>query len=104
MLDESIPTWSKKWTGFLLTIRKPIKNSLLFVSTKAATYPKSFVVGVIGFSIAIAVLGLFTNFNVDVDEDVLWTPSGSRPVSHGSWIDDESGFPGTSGKWSAFVW
>jgi hypothetical protein len=39
------------------------------------------------------VVGLFTNFNVDVDDDAVWTPSGARPVQHSRWIDNESGFP-----------
>jgi hypothetical protein len=36
--------------------------------------------------------GLLTNFNVDVDDDTVWTPSGSRPVQHSNWIDNKSGF------------
>lgn len=38
-------------------------------------------------------VGLFTNFSVDVDEDKLWTPEGSRALEHQKWIEDVSGFP-----------
>jgi len=38
-------------------------------------------------------LGLATNFHLEVDETVLWTPQSSRPISHMNWIDKESGFP-----------
>jgi hypothetical protein len=62
----------------------------------SAVNPKSTIIGVVIFAIGILVLGLFTNFSVDVDEDVLWTPRGSNPVKHMNWINDESGFPSDS--------
>lgn len=44
------------------------------------------------FSAALFVIGLFTNFSVDVDEDRLWTPANGKPIQHSDWID-QSGFP-----------
>jgi len=38
-------------------------------------------------------LGFATNFNAELDKDHACTPQGSRSLSHGEWIDDESGFP-----------
>jgi hypothetical protein len=35
----------------------------------------------------------FCSKQVDVDEDVLWTPKNSYPIKHMEWIEDESGFP-----------
>jgi Niemann-Pick C1 protein len=37
-------------------------------------------------------IGLLTNFNVDVDEEVLWTPVGTKPLEHGEWIENDSGY------------
>jgi hypothetical protein len=62
----------------------------------SAVNPKPTIIGAVTFAIGILVLGLFTNFSLDVDEEVLWTPRGSNPVKHMNWIDDESGFPSDS--------
>lgn len=55
--------------------------------------PKTVIASVVVFSIAILAIGIVTNFNVDVDEDTLWTPRDSHPVRNSEWINDESGFP-----------
>ena len=46
-------------------------------------------------SVVLVVLGLFTNFNVEVDGDELWTPKGVRTVEHRDWVKDpkRSGYP-----------
>jgi hypothetical protein len=63
------------------------------VTSKAASNPKRTIVAVVFLSLLLFIVGLFTNFNVNVDDDTVWTPSGARPVQHGRWIDNESGFP-----------
>jgi hypothetical protein len=63
------------------------------VTSKAASNPKRTIGAVVLLSSLLFVVGLLTNFNVDVDDDAVWTPSGARPVQHGKWIDNESGFP-----------
>jgi len=84
---------SQKWTDFIINYtRKPIVKVLLKITDFSAANPKITITSVVLFSILLLVIGLFTNFNVDVDEDVLWTPRDSRPLKHGRWIEDESGF------------
>jgi hypothetical protein len=65
------------------------------VTSKAASNPKRTIGAVVLLSLLLFVAGLLTNFNVDVDDDTVWTPSGARPVKHSRWIDNESGFPAT---------
>ena len=45
-------------------------------------------------SLLLIVLGIFTNFHVEVDGDILWTPKGVRTVEHRDWIENplESGY------------
>jgi hypothetical protein len=63
------------------------------VTSKAASNPKRTIGAVVLLSSFLFVVGLLTNFNVDVDDEAVWTPTGARPVQHGKWIDNESGFP-----------
>ena len=86
-------TFSERWTKTINTIRQPVIKVLLAISNHAASHPRMHITGVIVFSCLLLVAGLFTNFSVDVDEDVLWTPRGSRPLAHNDWINEHSGFP-----------
>jgi hypothetical protein len=86
--------FSSKWTAMVTTsIHQPILRVLHAVTSKAASNPKRTIGAVVVLSLLLFVVGLFTNFNVDVDDDTVWTPAGARPVQHSKWIDDESGFP-----------
>lgn len=83
-----------KWSSFVVnTFHNPVLSMIHFLSNTAAKHPKVTIASVLVFSIAIFVLGFSFGFNVDVDEDVLWTPRGSPPLKHQDWIEDESGFP-----------
>lgn len=68
-------------------------TSLHVVSGASARNPMRTIVGVIFLSLGVFVLGLFTNFEVEVDGEALWTPQSSKPIQHMNWIDDASGFP-----------
>lgn len=38
-------------------------------------------------------VGLLTNFQMEAEDDAIWTPMNSRPLTHRDWLDDLSGFP-----------
>jgi Niemann-Pick C1 protein len=83
-----------KWTAIVTTtIHRPILTALHAVTSKAVSNPKRTIGAVAVLSLLLFVVGLFTNFNIDVDDDTVWTPSGARPVQRSKWIHDESGFP-----------
>ena len=87
------PSFSLKWTKAINTIRKPLHDLLHSMTRVAAENPKR-TIGIITFlSFAFFLIGLGTNFRMDSDEDMLWTPRDSPPVKHLEWIDDHSGFP-----------
>lgn len=85
--------FSKAWTKIVKTVHKPIMAVVLFLTTTSSRRPKQAILSVVTLSIALIVVGIFTNFNVDVDENVLWTPMGSKPIQYMNWITDESNFP-----------
>lgn len=37
-------------------------------------------------------IGLFTNFYLETDTEILWTPTPSRVLSDGNWIKEDSGY------------
>ena len=93
MTEPNKRTLSERWTDVINAIRKPVNRGLLALVDTAAARPRTCVASIIVFSIAVMAIGIFTNFSVDVNEDVLWTPEGSRPIKNYEWITDESNFP-----------
>lgn len=86
-------TFSEKWTRTINKVIKPVLKVLLKVTHHAATHPKTYVVSIIVISMALMVIGVATNFELQADEDV-WTPQNALSVKHGDWVDsDDSGFP-----------
>lgn len=83
---------SQKWTNAINRVKAPITRFLVGIAGHSARYPKTYVVSTILISLGLATAGLFTNFNLETNEDVIWTPSNSRAQSHGYWINNESGF------------
>jgi hypothetical protein len=88
-----LDTFSTKWTKTIERIRHPINRLLLDVTRRAATHPKKYIVSIISFAILVLVVGLLTNFQTETEDDAIWTPKNSRPLTHRDWLDDHSGFP-----------
>jgi Niemann-Pick C1 protein len=65
----------------------------LDVTRRAATHPKKYIVSIISFAILVLVVGLLTNFQTEAEDDAVWTPMSSRPLTHRDWLEDSSGFP-----------
>lgn len=92
--QEKFLSFAELWARCVLNrIKAPIVRILVKVTRHAVAFPKSYIVSIITLSICLLILGLGTNFTAELDEDNAWTPKGSRALSHGDWIDDESGFP-----------
>jgi len=100
--DQS-STVSTVWTNTLISIRTPVLRVILTVSGSAARNPKTYVTSTILFSIAVLAIGIFTNFNVEVNSDTIWTPTPSRVLSHGKWLKEDSDFPKPSHWLTLFV-
>ena len=73
-------------------IHSPTNRMILKVANGASTHPKLYVFGIFSFSIAMVLIGFATNFNIEDSEQELFTPFGSRSLSHFNWADSESGF------------
>jgi len=63
------------------------------MSDSAAAHPKmTIAVGII-LAFGLVIIGVFTNFYLEIDGDVLWTPTPSRVLSHGDYLASTAGFP-----------
>jgi Niemann-Pick C1 protein len=85
--------FSKAWTNALVKIRKPIAKVVCAMADAAAAHPKMTVAIGIVLAFELAIIGVLTNFYLEVDGDVLWTPTPSRVLSHGDYMKDVAGFP-----------
>jgi len=83
----------QKWTDAINCLRAPVLTALHFITHRAASHPKRTILAVPVVSIALLLIGLATNFNMEGEEDRLWTPVDSKADVHGRWVNDESGFP-----------
>lgn len=83
---------SKKWTKLIGHVKRFSTRFVVAIADHAARFPKYYLVGVPVLTVALVVIGVFTNFTFEGDEDVLFTPVGSKPIDHNKWITDESGF------------
>lgn len=89
--NEGSLGYSAKWSILVNKLRQPIIKFLHALACTSANNPKRTITFVITLSLGIFIIGLWTNFSVDVG-DHIWTPKDSKPVKHSNWIDDESGF------------
>ena len=85
-------TFSQRWINGVHIIHKPLLSFLHFVTRLSAKYPKMMISGIVSLSFFLLFVGLCTNFSVNVDQDLLWTPRGSVPLQHANWLKKESGF------------
>jgi hypothetical protein len=107
MASETPPSvesdgFSARWTRIIYKLRQPIMNFLHVVTSTSASNPKRTITIVLVLSIGLFVAGLFTNFTLDVG-DQLWTPRNSKPVEVSSLrLSDISRFvfKTPNGSWS----
>jgi hypothetical protein len=76
-------------------LHRIIRNTVIQRGTHAARHPWSYVVGVFAVALALAGIGLLTNFTLLLDHEQIFTPINSPPAKHGQWLLEESGFTET---------
>lgn len=84
------------WVRFMNYVRHVLTEAVTSIATVSATHPKKTAWGIVFLSFAVAGIGLATNFEMNVESDVLYTPKSSRINEHQNWVVSESGFPAAS--------
>jgi len=89
---KQVSGFSARWTHAIHQIHRPILRVLHFLTRVSATNPKMTITGVISLSFFLLLVGLNTNFVLNVEQTELWTPQHSLALEHATWLADESGF------------
>jgi hypothetical protein len=92
-LMTSCHHYSSLWSRMIHGVRIHFCHAIKVWSHWAACHPWTTIVTTIVLSLTLIVIGLATNFQVEVDGDKLWPPNNSLSRQHHAWILDESGFP-----------
>ena len=92
------PLWTYLTEGVL---HKIITKVVVSLGSHAARHPFWYVFYITFFGIAIAGIGIFTNFNTEFDQRVFLTPFNSYPDVHSKWIYEDSGFEKQRVLWLA---
>lgn len=89
---EALPEETKiplreQWGTFVRRyVHTPILWALQRITRRAATHPIATIVAVVLLAFGAFGVGLLTNFNLNVDQDLLWTPVGTISAEHSRWI------------------
>jgi len=79
--------------SFTDLIRLPLMDILFLISDGSTRHPRKCILAVILLSFGLLVGGSLSNFRLEIDNDVLWTPQASKSRQHQDWIRNDSGFP-----------
>lgn len=92
---ENSKTCLRKWEEFLNKLKMPLEELLVRTARYSATNPYKIIVCVILLSFSLAVVGLFTNFSIETNNNILWSPSKSITFTQNEWAANPelSGFP-----------
>lgn len=84
---------SRQWSEFVIrTFHVPLIRGLHYLSGMSARNPWR-TISIISFiSIMLLVTGFMTNFVMNTDENLLWTPSTSYAAQHYDWIENHANF------------
>ncbi|CAB9506139.1 Pick C1-like protein 1 [Seminavis robusta] len=81
------------WTWFTEDVlHAAIRRMVVSLSTSAARNPFRWIGGLTFVSLAVLATGFFTNFQLIVDSDEIFTPINSLPTKHSDWLVHDSGF------------
>ena len=82
----------RPWSQCTTVLHNIIRRLVVVLSGHAARNPKSYIFGITLMSFTVLLAGLFTNFVVEVDYEIIYAPHNSRPTEHMNWINNEADF------------
>lgn len=81
------------WTSATQALHHILGTAVTACALHAVRNPKSWLTIVSILAITVQAAGFFTNFTLELDLDQVFTPVGSRPQAHLTWINSNDGFP-----------
>jgi len=83
----------KPWSQSTSAIQNVVRRFVVVLSTHAARHPWTYLLGITLLSFGTLAAGFLTNFQIEVDYDVIYAPYNSRPSRHMEWAWYQAGFP-----------
>jgi len=83
----------KRWHSLMDIPRGCIAYFVLHASRHAASHPVGYIVGILILSFVVLLIGLLTNFDMNTESSVGYTPFHSVINEQKDWILEESNFP-----------
>ncbi|CAB9501621.1 Pick C1-like protein 1 [Seminavis robusta] len=81
------------WTAVTQWVHGLITKTVVALALCASRRPKTTVYGITFLSFFLVTVGFFTNFELVLKFDEVFTPTGSQPAMHKDWVYSEEGFP-----------
>ena len=85
----------RQWVYVTTTIRDLMLRSITSTAMVAARYPRPTLIGITILSFALVAVGYFTNFEVRLDNEKLFTPSNSEVLEYEKFTSDRDMYLGT---------
>lgn len=73
-------------------VKRPVLRFLVLAARTAASFPFTTILCGISLSFTVIAAGLLTNFELETNNDFMWSPINSKPIIHSNWVYRESGF------------
>lgn len=85
-----------QWAQFTSFIHNAIANAVVALSKLAAENPKTVVTISVVTALALPVIGWFTNFRMETEQEAILAPYNSLSRQHHDWIENDSNFPSST--------
>ena len=85
-----------QWTQFTSSIHNAISRGVVALSKLAAENPKIVIAVCTLLALALPVIGFFTNFQIQVEQEAILAPFNSLSRQHHDWIENGSDFPSST--------
>lgn len=91
--SKEAATCLEKWENITERMRRPLLNVLVAMARFSAKKPTLTIISTIFVSFFLIIVGFRTNFYLETNNAVLWSPSGSYTSMHREWVSSgDSGF------------
>ena len=85
----------RQWVYYTSELRRIMLKGVTALAMTAARHPRYTIVAVVVLSLALVAVGYFTNFELRLDNDKLFTPTNSEYVEYEMFNDEEEYYVGT---------
>ena len=95
VIVQSARAVHRNWVYYTSELRRIILKGVTALAMTAARHPRYTIVAVVVLSFSLVAVGYFTNFEIRLDNEKLFTPTNSEYVEYEKFMDEEEYYVGT---------